>query len=227
MEMPSYWLPRPDMTFAPLDRSALEAIHAAQILSGAGEWITDALPVPVWQFLCWLADEKGVLLHGTGVDDIAVFEPRQSNDISEFGNRTAVYAASDGLWPMFFAIVDRARHKMTISNAAIRVASPDGAFSRHFYFFSLTDRVLAKRPWRDGVIYILPCEGFEEQAAQTHGDYRVHTNHWANRSPVRPLAKIRVSPADFPFLAQIRGQDDDVLADRIEKNPNGFPWVDA
>lgn len=167
-----------------------------------------------------------MLLHGTGNAEIDVFEPRQSNDVSDFGNRKAVYAASDGLWPMFFAIVDRARYSMTIVNAAIRLESPTGEVSQPYYFFSMTDHVLAQQPWREGVIYILPREGFEEQAGDMLGEHRVHTNHWASLNPVRPLAKIRVASGDFPFLAQIRGQDDHVLAERAKANPNGFPWVE-
>ncbi len=96
------------------------------------------------------------MLHGSGNPDIEVFEPKQSNDIAEFGNRKAVYAASDGIWPMFFAVVDRAHYSMTINNAAIRLESPKGDLSEPYYFFSLTDKILQKKPFRDGVVYILP-----------------------------------------------------------------------
>ncbi|MEU1003082.1 hypothetical protein [Streptomyces tibetensis] len=41
-----------------------------------------------------------VLLHGSGDPAIRRFEPRQPDDSSEFGNRRAVFAADDGLWPM-------------------------------------------------------------------------------------------------------------------------------
>jgi hypothetical protein len=44
--------------------------------------------------------------------------------------------------------------------------------------------------------------------------------------PVKPLAKFRVRPENFPFLSEIRGQDDEVLAQRAAANPDGFPWVD-
>ncbi len=213
------------MSLTPPVINILEDMYS-RIAHGHGEWFEDALPIPTWQFLCWLADEKQVLLHGTGNADIDVFEPRQSNDVSEFGNRKAVYAASDGLWPMFFAIVDRARYSMTIVNAAIRLESPAGEMSQPYYFFSMTDRVLAQQPWREGVIYILPRTGFEEQAGDLFGPYRIHTNHWASLEPVHPLAKFKVAPHDFPFLAQIRGQDDEVLAERARANPDGFPWVD-
>ena len=75
-------------------------------------------------------------------------------------------------------------------------------------------------------MYVLPKEGFEEQAPYRQGDYVIHQNHWASPKPVKPIAKLRITPEDFLFLKQIRGQDDEVLADRVEKNPNGFPWVE-
>ena len=225
MELPSYWLPRPALALSKKAQAGLEALYQTSVVGGEGGWIRSR-PVPVWQMLCWLTDQKGLLVHGTGDDQIAEFEPRQSNDISEFGNRKAVYAASDGLWAMFFAVIDRVRYKMTINNAAVRLELPGKGPSNSFYFFSITDKVLLEQPWREGVVYVLSKAGFEEQQPMLREGVRIHTNHWANRRPVKPLAKIRVKPSDFPFLNQIRGQDDELLAQRIEANPDGFPWVE-
>src|SRR6478735_3474388 len=66
-----------------------------------------------------------LLLHGSGSSEIAEFEPRQSNDTAEFGNRTAVYAASDGLWAMYFALVDR-RQGSSLVNGTLHVLTDDG-----------------------------------------------------------------------------------------------------
>src|SRR5690349_16275698 len=54
---------------------------------------------PVWQLLAHAAATGRFAVHGSGRDDIVEFEPRQSNDVHEFGNRAGVYAAADGLWP--------------------------------------------------------------------------------------------------------------------------------
>lgn len=204
----------------------LEALYACQITGGGGNGLEEPLPVPKWQFLCWLADHKNVLLHGSGDPNITEFEPRQSNDLAEFGNRKAVYAAGDGIWPMFFAIVDRVRYRMTIVNAAIRLETPDGTISDPYYYFALTDSVFVQKPWREGFVYVLPKTGFEEQPGDVIGDVRVHTHHWASLRAVRPLAKLRVRPEDFPFLEQIRPQNDERLAERTRANPDGFPWVE-
>ena len=112
----------------PIDKAYFEDILA----NPRQGWLEPG--IPTWQFLCWLADQKGYLLHGSGSADIQVFEPRQSNDVAEFGNRKAVYAASDGIWPMFFAILDRNKYEMTIVNAAIRLESPTGEISDPIIF---------------------------------------------------------------------------------------------
>lgn len=44
-------------------------------------------------------------------------------------------------------------------------------------------------------------------------------------SEVRPLARLRVVPEDFPFLRQVRGHDKKVIDERAAADPNGFPWL--
>src|SRR5690348_14646642 len=109
-QLPAYYLsrplPEPDArTAAAFDRLFCEAVE-----QGPGVEIDYTLSAPKWQFLCYLCDAREILVHGSGNPSIEEFEPRQSNDTEEFGNRRAVYAASDGLWAMYFAIVDRDRH---------------------------------------------------------------------------------------------------------------------
>jgi hypothetical protein len=221
--LPHYWLPRPSLDLDSTTLAACERLYQTEIRDGQGNWLTP--PIAPWQFFCWLADTQPILLHGSGNPDISHFEARQSNDIDEFGNRQAVYAASDGLWPMFFAVTDRQRYRMTSVNAAIRLEI-GGQWSDPHYFFSITDHVLAQQPWREGTVYVLPRTGFEEQAPYRLGAALVHRHHWASPQAVRPLAKIRVQATDFPLLAQIRGQDDELLAQRVEQNPDGFPWLE-
>jgi hypothetical protein len=216
--LPYYWLPRPSI-------SINEAKCADVLAHPVNGWLEPS-GIPKWQFLCWLADQKGYLLHGSGDSRIDIFEPRQSNDIDDFGNRKAVYAASDGIWPMFYAVVDRSRYTMTINNAAIRIELPNEKLSEPYYFFSVTDKALQQKPFREGVVYVLPREGFESQAPFRRGEWVIHQHQWANLQAVTPIAKISVTPQDFPFLQHIRGQDDEVLAERIEKNPHGFPWIE-
>ena len=89
------------------------------------------------------------MLHGSANADIMEFEPRKSDDLVEFGNRRAVYAASDGIWPIYFAIVDRDNYVTSLVNACFRVVTPSGK-SEPFYYFSVNGDALAHRPRRGG-----------------------------------------------------------------------------
>ena len=134
-----------------------EQLFASTIEHGGGASIQYQLAAPRWQFLCWLADEKPIVLHGSGDPDISEFEPRQSNDIEEFGNRKAIYGARDGLWPMYFAIVDRVHHRMSLVNSCVRLAEP-AALAGSYYFFSIGstgEAPLPDAPWHHGTVYVL------------------------------------------------------------------------
>ncbi len=215
-------MPRPGPAPDDATRAAFDRLLDETLLAGPTEFVDYRLTAPKWQFLCHVADRRGFVLHGTGDPDIAVFEPRQSDDIDEFGNRRAVYAASDGLWPMYFAILDRDRYPMGLTNGCIQVVGTEGSY----YFFSISRSALDQQPWRDGVVYLLPADTFEAQKTIMDGDQEIRIAQAASLSPVRPAAKLRVGPEDFPFLTAIRGHDDDVLRARAAADPTGFPWVD-
>jgi hypothetical protein len=102
MTIPEYWLSRPEFDLEPYQNDFGFALEEA-LKTGVGQ----APDVPTWAWLSWLCDTQGFVAHGTGQADITIFEPRQSNDVGWFGNRKAVYAASDALWAMFFAIMNR------------------------------------------------------------------------------------------------------------------------
>jgi len=108
MELPDYWLARPGVEPDPDMRASFDRTWDRGIASGDGPMV-EVEPALRWQFLCHLADARGFVLHGSGDSGIDVFEPRQAVDLSAFGNQKAVYAAGDGIWAMFFAIVDRDR----------------------------------------------------------------------------------------------------------------------
>jgi hypothetical protein len=172
-----------------------------------------------------LCDREGIVLHGSGKADIAEFEPRKANDAIAFGNRQAVYAASDGIWAMYFAIVDRGRYVTSLLNACFRVVEATGK-SDPYYFFSINQDALPRDPWREGTVYLLPGDSFEPQPRERYPDIEIEIAQWASLIPVRPLAKLSVRPEDFPFLAQIRAHDPAVIRARAMADPGGFPWLD-
>jgi hypothetical protein len=227
VDFPSYWLPRPGVaadreTAASFDRLLDEALD-----SGPEQAIDYRLSAPKWQFLCHAAERGDLVLHGSGNPDITELQPRQPMDVDEFSNRNAVYAATDGIWPMFFAILDRERHRSTfLCNSCVRVGLPGGQFGPPYYFFSISRPVLEQQPWRDGTVYLLPAATFELQPPMELGNTPLHIAQAAGPVPVKPLAKLSVRPSDFPYLRQVHGHDDEVLTARIAADPNGFPWFE-
>jgi hypothetical protein len=213
MDIPAYWLRCPEYDAAALDSQLERAFEKAT----RDKTITD-LPMPTWIFLHWLTKQKNLLAHGTGNPDIVQFVPRQSDDVGWFGNQNAVYAASDGIWAMFFAIMNRPDVPMSISNAAIRLKNP----SLDLYFFSVSDTAMQHNPFRNGWVYLLPRDGFSLEPSP---DFYI-SQHWASLEPVTPIFKVAIKPTDFVFLEQIRAHNEEVLWKRAEKNPNGFPWLE-
>ena len=223
MMLPDYWLTRPNMVFDERTKSAFDELLDSSLSIGGCPTIPFTLPWPKWQFLCYVADHHHLALHGSGNPDIAQFEPRQSNDLGEFGNQKAIYAASDGLWAMFFAVVDRDR-VVSITNACVRLADQTGTLHGPYYVFSVSQSALPSQPWRTGTVYLLPRRTFIPQPPVAFGSNEVHIAQLASFEPVQPLAKLTITPADFPFLTQIRGHDDQRLRDYATALQTGAPW---
>lgn len=222
--LPDYWLSRPPVAIDDEVEATFDALLQAHLKRGGCPAIQFDLPSPKWQFLCYLAERHDIALHGSGNPDIAMFEPRQSNDLNPFGNQKAIYAAADGIWAMFFAIVDRDRFAMSVTNACIRLVDDDGQSHGPYYIFSVSQAALPLQPWRTGTIYLLPRETFITQPPIPFGSSEVHIAQLASLSPVQPLAKLTVTPADFPFLPHIRGHDDQRLQEYATALQTGAPW---
>ena len=223
MMLPDYWLTRPGVNFDESTQIAFDELLNTTINANGCPAMEFTLPYPKWQFLCYLSDHHSIALHGSGDPSIALFEPRQSNDLNEFGNQKAIYAASDGLWAMFFAVVDRDRVG-SITNACVRLAEEAGTLHGPFYVFSVSQSALPSQPWRTGTVYLLPRSTFTVQPPMAFGSYQVQFAQLASFVPVQPLAKLTVTPADFPFLSQIRGHDDQRLQEYATALQTGAPW---
>lgn len=216
LQLPSYWMTRPNLSLEDETREAFEKLYA-QSINGQSGPMDFTLPAPKWQFLSYLADHHDLAFHGSGDPNIETFEPRQPEDLTEFGNQKAVYASSDALWAMFFAIVDRDTYSMSLCNGCIRVANVP------YYFFSITQAARVQQPWRTGTVYILPTATFTKQPPMTLADAEIHIAQLASLAPVQPLAHLQIQPADFPFLNQIRGHADERLADLAQALGTGGP----
>lgn len=225
--LPNYWLPQPTMDLNPQKCSAFDQLLADAERAGTPVLIQYTLPFPKWQFLCYVAEQHNVALHGTGNPSIRVFEPRQPVDLTAFGNQKAVYAAGDGLWAMFFAVIDREHYPMSMNNACIRLADTAGWVSEPHYVFSISQTALQQQPWRTGFVYLLPREPFTVQPSQPYGAYEVHIPQLASFEPVVPLARLAIKPVDFPFLSAILPHEDERLHEYAHALQTGGSWPDS
>jgi hypothetical protein len=223
MMLPDYWLTRPSVNLDETTQGAFDELLNRTRNTGGCPTIEYTLPYSKWQFLCYLADFHDIALHGSGNPNIALFEPRQSNDLNEFGNQKAIYAAADGLWAVFFAVVDRER-VTSVTNACVRLADESGNIHGPYYVFSVSQSALPTQPWRTGTVYLLPRRTFITQPPIAFGSHEVQIAQLASFEPVQPFAKLTVRPEDFPFLKQIRGHDDGRLQEYATALQTGAPW---
>jgi hypothetical protein len=152
-----------------------------------------------------------VLFHGSSRDDLEVLEPvRRSRDLTEFGDQQAVYATSDPVWAMYFALLRRGRSFST-RNGSIGIA---GELYPRWYFFSL--RGGYQEPFANGWVYVLPRAGFTPEPPLAGN---LDTAQWVSPSAVRPLERIPVEPPDFPFR--------DLVVTHHEREPMFVTWLRA
>ena len=221
--LPDYWIERPP---ASMGSATCAAIDEFLSQPESGQLDVDAVVgqdglVSRWEFLCGIAEQREIAFHGTGDPNIESFEPRKPIDFAPFGDQQAVFATSDPIWAMFYAIVDRDRYPVTLNNGCIMLVDRPGP---PHYYFSISSGSLEQRPWRTGYVYFLPAHSFVEQPSGPYGGHVARVPQLASPVAVRPFARLQVAPGDFPFLSQIRGHDDDRLAEYAEAVMTAAPW---
>ncbi len=225
LEAPAFLLPRPPFDLSPEKQDSFEDLWQSTRPGGLVEY---HLSYPKWQFLSFLCQARELVLHGSQNQAIGMLEPRQANDVRAFSNQRAIYATTDGIWVIYFAILDRRMYpEMTLFNSCLRARVSPAQLSEPLYFFSITHSVLLRRPWCQGTIYILPRRSFEQEAPQQLQGVEITFPHWISPLPAEPVARLNVGPQDFPFLAQIHGHDDAKLVQLTAADPGGFPWPQA
>jgi hypothetical protein len=224
MNFPSYWQQRPVYPLDDALRKAFDDLLDRAQEQGADVPLEYTLGAPKWVFLCYAAEQRGLALHGSTNPQISLFEPRQPHDLNEFGAQMAVYAAADGIWPMYFAIVDRARYPTTLNNACIRVETGAGNLSDPYYLFSLGRTALKQYPYCRGFVYLLPRDSFVTEPPIPFGEIAIHSAQLASPVPVKPRAKLAVEPEDFPFLSKMLAHDDERLEVYAQAIRTLQPW---
>jgi hypothetical protein len=179
---------------------------------------------PKWQFLSYICNLHDVVLHGSCEPGVVELEPRQANDMRAYSSQKAVYATTDGIWAIFFAILNRREYAMGLTNSCFTVEAEPGELLGPFYYFSISQHALDAAPWCTGAVYILPRAAFSQEDPRRYGGVTVSFPHWISESRVKPYGYISVEPHDFPFLGDIHGHDDDEQRRRYEENPDWKPW---
>lgn len=201
--------PAPEMVMTPEKEQAFRALLET-VLAGQGDWIDYSLPYPKYEFVEYIKNQQIAIFHGTGDFEIEEFIPLRSStelyDTTGRGNKLAVYGTHEGLWAMFFAVVDRKNITGSIRNGVAYFYNQAGN-QLALYNFSINQDYLDKHPWRTGALYILPRAPFR-RLMLTQDAY---ANEWASEEKVRPYAKLMVKPEDWPFLDKVEGHDDGLL----------------
>lgn len=151
--------------------------------------------IKVIDFMIWLSETQNVLFHGSNNQNITELEPRKANCTSkEFGNLKGVYAVSDPILPIFYAIKDTQKFRGMARSGILTTESGDKKYN-----FEISPELLEINPWSDGAIYILPKEKFR----QGKDDYGNKIDEWICEEKIKPIGKILITPEDFPYLDQI------------------------
>jgi len=204
------YLPAPELNLTPAKRASFEALLQSCLARGDGDWIAYDLPYPKYEFVQYVSQQDIVIFHGSNNLEISRFEPMRTsmelNDESGRGNMHAIYGTHEGLWSMFFGIVDRPRLRGSIRNGVQYFQNRQGQ-TLSVYSFSINQEQLDERPYTTGALYFLPRETFV-RLKLTEESY---ANEWASEKPLQPYAKLLIEPEDFPFLEQIGGHDDGEL----------------
>ncbi len=225
--MPAYelLLSQPLIESTPERQQAFERLFQATPVGGLIDY---QLPYPKWQYLSWLCETKELVLHGSQNLGIDTVEPQQARDIKAFSKQDAIYATTNGIWVIYFAIIDRKNFPgLSLFNSCLQVRIAADQWSEPFYFFSISQFARVQNPWCEGMVYILPRQTFEQEAHQQAQGMEVVFPHWISPVSVQPIARLRVGSQDFPFLDQIYGHDDEKLVKLYQTDPDGFPWPEA
>ena len=147
---------------------------------------------PKWWFLHHQI-RRGFLVHGSNEPAIDEFRTRQNLDAHQ-RPIDAVFASDDAIWPLYFAVVNRPVAQSYINWCEHVTSRRLGAHSR--YLFSIGSDPGDERSWTDGTIYLLPSATFRATP---------ESRELVSEQPVRPRARLPVTPADFPFRTETRG----------------------
>jgi hypothetical protein len=205
----------PKIVFTLQKKEAFEALYQECVAKADGKVVDYQLPFPKYEFIQYVGNRNSIIFHGSNHNGIEVFQPvRKSMELMDEtgrGNIAGVYGTHDGLWAMFFAIIDRSKLKGSIHNGVMYFHNQAGQ-QLAVYNFSINQDQIDNIPVTNGTLYFLPRERFKRLMLTPESA----ANEWVCEEPVKPIARLPLEPPDFPFLHQIGGHDDGPLI-RLEE----------
>jgi len=175
-----------------------------QMVQKPTDFIEYTTSYPKHEFLDFLSKTKGFMLHGSYIVGTHELEPRMANCISKkFGNLKAVYATQDAILPIFYAIGGTKRFPefdATISAGFTDKTDRETGKTIRTYTFKADEETLRRKPWSEGVVNILSKDSFE-QGTDDNGRL---LDEFISRTPITPIARLKVVPEDFPYLNDIQ-----------------------
>ena len=176
---PGSGLVAPELTLTTAEEAGFEALWQSLNRHPDGRTIDDEIQGSPHRFVQWLMTQDTVIFHGSNRRDIDEFRPqRGSMELNDTGGRgnLGVYGTHDGLWSMFFAIVDRDRLRGSIRNGSMRFETTARDRWVNMYHFSIHHEVLETAPFTTGALYLLPRSAFERLSFYPGGPL---SNEWA------------------------------------------------
>ena len=184
-------------------RSAFDGLFDSAVARGPNALIDYDLPYSKSDFLNYLCDWRGYVMHGSPLHDLDVLAPvRKSRDNNEFGNRQQIFGSPDAMWAMWFAILDKSKYNLT-DNGCVRVGL--GPQRMKYYHFALPKSNRDNNPFTEGTMYITCAEDFPDKRPYPLLDrFNAEIEEWGSTDPITPLARIKVTPEDFPYLDRVQ-----------------------
>lgn len=211
-----FYHPAPEPTLDEEKFRAFETLYEATFNQKTGDIVAIDynLMFPKHEFLTFLAKYKNLIMHGSSRSEIDILKPmRQGLETERETDVSGVYAAPDGILPIYYAICDLKR--ITGQNNGYFTGKDDTGQETRFYFLSVGIDSLREEPWTTGFVYILPRDTFSGGQGP----------NWTSRVPVRPLAKLPVSREDIPF--KIWGMGWTHTSKIFLNTKDEFPFLDA
>lgn len=156
----------------------------AEARAGGGTITAADCPYPLHELLTHVVVEHRLLLHGSNDTSLDLLEPRPARDFAT--ELLAVVACDDGIWPLFYAVVARAR-VAGVFTACLHVGP------RRLYLFAVGADPALPSSWTRGAVYVLPRDGFRREWGR----------ELVSGEPVRPLFRVEVGPEDFPLRSEV------------------------